>query len=183
MPPKHWTTQRLDFRPVTLADAEQIFFTYAGDPVATHFMPFHTQRMLGEAIVFANRCEKSWEDGSAFPWAIRLRADGRFVGVIELRITPPKADFGYILGSAFWGQGYASEAAKALADWVMTQPGIYRLLATCHPENKASARVLQKAGLVEEAALDNWETRPQRDEAAGPSLVFARVRKAENGGR
>ena len=93
------------------------------------------------------------------------------------RAAPPKADFGYVLGEPSWGRGFATEAAKAVADWTVGQPSIFRLWATCHPDNLASARVLTKAGLVREATLMNWEARPQLGEAAGPSLMFARLKQ------
>ena len=104
------------------------------------------------------------------------KATGQFIGTIELRVSPPKADFGYILGEAFWGQGFATEAAAAIVNWAIAQPSIYRVWATCHPQNVASIRVLEKAGLRFEATLANWEARPQRGEAAGPSMVYSLTR-------
>ena len=101
---------------------------------------------------------------------------GQFIGVIELRLSPPKADFGYILNEAFWGQGYTSEAASAVVKWAIQQPEIHRIWATCHPDNAASAAVLRKAGLIHEATLQNWESRPQLDEIAGPSDCYALIK-------
>ena len=114
--------------------------------------------------------------GAAFPWAIVQKADDGLMGVIELRLSPPKGDFGYILGERFWGNGFATEAARAVVDWAFNQSGIFRVWATCHPDNVASAKVLKKAGLRLEATLANWEARPQLGELAGPSLSFARTR-------
>ena len=117
-----------------------------------------------------------WLSGSAFPWAITRKGEDGLVGVIELRLSVPKADFGYILNERVWGAGVASEAATVVADWALAQPGIFRIWATCHPDNAASAQVLKKAGLQLEATLANWEARPQLNEAAGASLSFARLR-------
>jgi RimJ/RimL family protein N-acetyltransferase len=173
-PPECIETQRLRLRPVVESDAPAIF-DYAGGARTTLFMNFARHRVLAESVAFARRCEACWSSGSAFPWAITSGSHKDLLGVIELRLAPPKADFGYILREAFWGDGLASEAATAVADWALSQPEIHRVWATCHPDNLASARVLTKAGLQFEARLENWEARPQLGEAAGPSLCFART--------
>jgi [ribosomal protein S5]-alanine N-acetyltransferase len=52
-----------------------------------------------------------------------------------------------------WGQGYASEAAAAILHFAFASLGLHRVQATCRPENVASARVLEKIGMVEEGLL------------------------------
>jgi RimJ/RimL family protein N-acetyltransferase len=175
-PPEILDTPRLRLRPVTESDANHIL-EYAGAERPTLYMNFRRHRDIEESIAFARRCEDCWASGSAFPWAITRKGDDdRLIGVIELRLSPPKADFGYVLNEEYWGNGFASEAAIAVVGWALAQPGIFRVWATCHPENVASAQVLKKAGLQLEATLGNWEARPQLDELAGGSLSFARTR-------
>jgi len=176
--PARLTTDRLKLRPVEVADAQAIFDTYSNHEAATRFMPFVRQRELAESIAFAERCARCWQDGSAYPWAITDIESGQFIGVIEIRLSPPKADFGYIIGEAFWGKGYTTEAARAVVDWARTLPDIHRIWATCHPDNHASAAVFQKAGLRFETELPNWENRPQMGEVAGTSLMFSWLRTA-----
>jgi len=55
----------------------------------------------------------------------------------------------------------------------MNLANVHRVWATCHPDNGASIRVLEKAGLCFESKLRNWETRPNLGEAAGDSLVYS----------
>lgn len=136
-------------------------------------MTFGRHRDIAESVAFAERCEGCWKSGSAFPWAVIETSSGALAGVLELRLSPPKADFGYILGEPFWGRGLASEAASAVVAWAIAQPEIFRVWATCHPGNGASAAVLRKAGLSYEATLANWESRPQLGEIAGPSDCYA----------
>lgn len=176
-PPERLETARLLLRPTIAADAPAIF-DYARDEEATAFMNFARQRTLAEAEAFARRCAECWSDGDAFSWAVGVRATGEIAGFIELRLAPPKADFGYILRRAFWGHGYASEAAGAVVRWTIAHPAIFRVWATCHPDNKRSMRVLEKAGLRFEARLANWEARPNKGEPAADSLVYALTRPA-----
>ena len=54
---------------------------------------------------------------------------------------------GYRLLPAAWGQGFATEGAKALVDYGLDDLRLHRIIGVTHPDNKASQRVLQKAGL------------------------------------
>lgn len=174
--PEQFHTERLRLRPVEAADASEIFHTYAGQAGPTRFMPFVRHGHVAESVIFAERCAACWTAGSSFPWAVTDRVSGKLMGVIELRLMPPRADLGYIFGEPFWGKGIASEAATAVVAWTIAQPEIHRVWATCHPGNAGSAGVLRKAGLSYEATLANWERRPQLGERAGPSDVYALVK-------
>lgn len=175
-PPEFLDTPRVALRPITLADAEAIFLGYSSSEVATRFMNFSRHAAFDEAVAFTERCVRCWKDESAYPWAVVSKQSEEFVGVVEVRVNPPQVDFGYIFCERFWGHGFATEAIEPVIDWAVRRPEIYRIWATCHPENTASERVLVKAGLKLEARLENWEARPQLGEAAGPSLMFARIK-------
>src|SRR5262245_3008633 len=124
MPPETMETSRLVLRPVAMSDASDIFLGYASDVEATRFMTYSRHRSAEESHQFVRRCAACWKDGSAYPWAILARSTGKFSGVIELRIAPPKADFGYILCRPCWGLGYATEAATAIVSWAIGQAEI-----------------------------------------------------------
>jgi [ribosomal protein S5]-alanine N-acetyltransferase len=173
--PEALETERLQLRPVALSDAEDIF-GYASAVAPTRFMTFKRHQQMAESLAFTHRCEVCWQSASAFPWAVVQRSSGLLIGVLELRLSPPKADFGYIFAERYWGKGFATEAASAAVAWAIAQPAILRVWATCHPANAASAAVLRKAGLSYEATLANWEARPQLHELAGPSDCYALIR-------
>jgi RimJ/RimL family protein N-acetyltransferase len=56
------------------------------------------------------------------------------------------AEFGYWLGEPYWGEGYASEAARGFADWVFANYDFHRLEGIVFTHHPVSARVLEKAG-------------------------------------
>lgn len=175
VPPREFSTARVRLRPVECGDAEAVF-QYASSLAVTRYMDFPRQTSVDQAAAFVLRCERAWMEGTAYPWAIIARDGGHFAGVVELRVSPPTADFGYVLAEPFWGRGIASEAAGAVVDWVWAQDAIKRIWATCHPDNAASARVLAKLGLSLEARLEGVAVRPQLGDAPGPSLLFAKER-------
>ena len=51
-------------------------------------------------------------------------------------------------GQSAWGRGYATEAARAAIGWVLDHTATESIVATTHPENAASQRVLAKLGFV-----------------------------------
>ncbi|WP_353888228.1 GNAT family N-acetyltransferase [uncultured Alistipes sp.] len=68
-----------------------------------------------------------------------------------------KVEIGYGLEKAFEKQGYMTEAVRALCAWAQQQPGVRQITAETDPDNRASQRVLQKAGFhPAEADATRW---------------------------
>jgi RimJ/RimL family protein N-acetyltransferase len=73
-------------------------------------------------------------------------------------------DFGYSFHRDAWGQGFATEAARALVDIAFRDLGAHRVFATCDPRNVGSWRVMEKLGMRREGCLirararrDGWQ--------------------------
>ncbi|MGP1274144.1 MAG: GNAT family N-acetyltransferase [Caulobacterales bacterium] len=80
--------------------------------------------------------------------AIIRKADGAGMGMIGLHPRKDGAvEFGYWLGEPYWGQGYATEAAKLLLD-AADADGIAPIVAGHYADNPASGRVLEKMGFA-----------------------------------
>lgn len=69
---------------------------------------------------------------------------------VELKWGGRVGYFGYTFHPDHWGRGYASEAARALVHHFFAELGVSRVEASLHPDNLASARVLEACGLVAE---------------------------------
>ncbi len=82
-------------------------------------------------------------------------------------------DIGYALREQIWGRGYGTLVARALIDVGFTRLGLHRVWATVHPENAASVRVLEKAGMTYEGCLRDDRRMP---EGWCDSLLFAVIR-------
>jgi ribosomal-protein-alanine N-acetyltransferase len=82
-------------------------------------------------------------------WHTARKSDGAAVGMCGLlrRDTLPDADVGYAYLPAFWGQGYAFEAAEATLRHGARKFGLQRVLGVVSPGNAGSIRVLEKLGL------------------------------------
>jgi RimJ/RimL family protein N-acetyltransferase len=68
-----------------------------------------------------------------------------------------QADLGYELDPDFWGQGYATEAARAMVEFGFTQLRVHRVWSWCVADNAGSAHVLEKLGMQLEGRLRHNE--------------------------
>lgn len=74
-----------------------------------------------------------------------------------------------------------TEAARAVIAWLTRLPSIYRVWAICDTENLASAKVLEKVGLLREGTLRCATMRPNLSSRPRDSFIFAKVRDPESG--
>jgi [ribosomal protein S5]-alanine N-acetyltransferase len=175
-PPLTITTQRLVLRPPVMNDAEAIFLGYASDPEVTRYMTWKQHTNVSVTRAFLARCLDCWDQETAFPWALTLAGSQRLIGMIELRLSPPRADLGYGLARSLWGQGLATEAVQAVVDWCIDQPEIFRVWAVCDVENKGSARVLEKSGMQREGILRRWLVHPNISLEPRNCYCYAKVK-------
>ena len=85
-----------------------------------------------------------------FQLAIILGPDGRLIGNCGIRRKPGndwEADIGYELDPQFWGNGFATEAARAVVNFGFRELGLHRISSWCIADNAASVRVLGRLGL------------------------------------
>lgn len=171
-------TKRLAARPPEIADTPAVFAAYASDPTTTRYLSWRAYAQMEPLAAFLQTQAQNWIDPDArqFSWLLFEQETSTLVGSIGVAIDEGKVICGYVIGRAWWGRGYATEALRALADWAMTQPGIYRFWAYCDMENTASARVMEKAGLVREGILRRWHVCPTLGPEQRDCIVAARVK-------
>jgi RimJ/RimL family protein N-acetyltransferase len=85
--------------------------------------------------------------GGDGPWFIVRRDDGAVVGEIGASVDGSTAQVGYTVVEPNWGQGYATEALRALLGRLLADPGIDRVVAETLEGHAASRRVMEKAGM------------------------------------
>ena len=90
-------------------------------------------------------------------FAVCQQADGALIGCVGASFDANLAELGYWFGQAYWGQGFATEAASALLNYVVALPHITQITSAHLLSNPASGRVLHKLGLIEVAReVVNW---------------------------
>ena len=89
-------------------------------------------------------------------WLAQRRDDGTPIGMCGLlkRDNLDDIDIGFAYLPAYWGQGYAYEAAAAVMDHGRRVLGLPRIVAIVSPDNAGSIRLLEKIGLVFERRIE-----------------------------
>jgi len=93
-------------------------------------------------------------------WGLALRDTNKLIGTVtlfNLSISNGRAEIGYAMGSAHWGNGYMNEALKALIVHAFDVMDFRRLEADVDPRNAASIRTLERLGFQREGFLrERW---------------------------
>ncbi|MBL6854649.1 MAG: GNAT family N-acetyltransferase [Alphaproteobacteria bacterium] len=145
----HPTTPRLILRAPTLADMPAFVAILNDYEVAKNLRmvahPF-TEAMFREALV---RIDRERRDGAAYSLAVTRAMDGALIGMCAVeRGEDGVCEFGYWYGRRFWGQGYATEAARPVMRFAFEDMGAERLTAGWFEDNPASGHVLAKLGFT-----------------------------------
>lgn len=155
------STDHLVLRLPRQADAEAIYHGYATDETAIRWMGFRPHANLAVTEKLIAGWIAAWERGEGMlAFMIADRASGQFLGVADLTIGSHGALLDYVLCRFAWGRGVATEAARRLVDLAFEHFGVWRVWATCAPQNPASRRVLEKAGMRHEGVLRRWIVSP-----------------------
>jgi ribosomal-protein-alanine N-acetyltransferase len=165
-------TKRLILRPFEESDLDDL----AALMVNTHFMRFSLGLFSREqTAAFLEKVRKRDREGRPSQFAVVLGADQRLIGYCgffaQIVDDVEQIEIAYRLHPDCWGQGLATEAARAVRDYGLNELHLPRLISLIHPENVASRRVAQKNGLVLE----------KKTVFRGfPTLVFGIRREARN---
>lgn len=162
------TTERLIIRQAQVEDARALC-ERRNDPLVAEnqnwTLPYPIEAATG--LVTAS----SQMDGPANDdwWMATVTTpEGEILGDLAVRLEweGRAAEIGYTFASKHWGRGYATESAGALVDWLFEETDVTRVSAKTHPENIASAMVLERLGFLFEGhtRLSYWvDDKPSDD--------------------
>jgi [ribosomal protein S5]-alanine N-acetyltransferase len=170
--PERLETPRLLLNRLQHEDAEEIFYTYASKQESTRFVTWPTHQSVKDTREYLRRTTAAWSQGIDFSFSIRLQASGRLIGGCGFLNDSGKIQIGYIFGPLHWNNGYATEATRKLIELLKSQPGVFRIGSFIDAENQASAKVLLKAGMQEEAMLSQWCRFPNQENQPKDCILF-----------
>jgi [ribosomal protein S5]-alanine N-acetyltransferase len=140
---------RLIIRTFEQRDAEP-WLAMMTDPDVRRFLPpgpAPTAESFDRAIERRHAMER--ERGYAI-WAVDVKETGAFIGqcgLYPVEGTGPEVEIAYHYDKGSWNKGYATEAAIAVLEHALGSIGLDRVIAIVFPENVASCRVVEKAGM------------------------------------
>jgi ribosomal-protein-alanine N-acetyltransferase len=176
MLPETFHTARLFLRPIAMADAGPIFAAYSRNPEVTRYLIWRPARTRCDIEDYIGSCLETPPD-EARTYVMQGRKDSAIRGCFDLRQPERyRLEFGYVLARPWWGQGLMTEALCEVVEWALAQPAIFRIGAVCDVENAASARVMEKCGLVREGLLRRYLVHPSMGDEPRDCFSYARVR-------
>jgi RimJ/RimL family protein N-acetyltransferase len=154
------TAPRLQLHRLVRTDLEGLF-AVNGDPQVTQYLPYKAWTSAADGEAWFVRMENLQKDGNAIQWVISRTDTQLPIGTCLLfryEKNSECAELGYVLGRAYWGQGWMSEALGAAIDWMFGSTPLRRLEAFVDGRNAASSRLLQRIGFVPEGTLrERWQ--------------------------
>ncbi|HZV96536.1 MAG TPA: GNAT family N-acetyltransferase [Candidatus Nitrosocosmicus sp.] len=163
-------TERLVLRMFGAADFEA-YSAMCGDPEVMRFIgdgqplpPPMAWRSLATVI-------GHWSLRGYGLWAATERATGALVGRVGFWNPHgwPGFELGWLLARAYWGRGYATEAARAAMSWAFTRREDQQVISLIYPDNAASIRVAARLG----------ERLADRIELMGKPVLLYRITRDE----
>ena len=155
MAPEELRTERLLLRKPQHDDIRAIFERYSSNPDVCTYLAWPRHEGLEDTEQFLHFSDSEWDRAGVGPYLIEGE-DKQLLGSTGLALeTPQRASTGYVIAADAWGRGVATEAVNAMRR-LAAELGIVRLYAACHPDHRASQRVLEKAEFELEGTLRRY---------------------------
>jgi [ribosomal protein S5]-alanine N-acetyltransferase len=141
-------TTRLLLRTWTLDDTADAL-AFWGDMEVMRFID--SGRTLGDLDAVSqslSRAIAAQQTHGFCVWPVIEKASGRLMGCCGFHAVEDggELELAFHFARDYWDKGYATEAATACVEYAFGKHGVNRIVASTHPENVASVRVLEKVG-------------------------------------
>jgi len=155
-------TDRLLLRFFELSDASRVQDLAGNEEVARTTLSIPHPYPDGAAEQWIVNVSQLSEIGERYAFAMVKKEDGLLIGTISIGISQRHnhAELGYWVGKPYWGQGYATEAARRILQFGFEDLNLNRIFAAAMTTNPGSYQVMRKIGMKEEGIFHqhifNW---------------------------
>ncbi|MFA9215585.1 MAG: GNAT family N-acetyltransferase [Sphingomonadaceae bacterium] len=169
------STARLTLRFITADDALDLFDIFSDGEAMRYWSsgPWQHPAQAGDNV---RETLQAYADGSALRFGIVLNATEELIGTVTLYRFDRRnhrCDIGYLLARQHWGQRYMNEALHAVIEYGFRKLELHRIEADIHPDNIASARLLERLHFRYEGHLrQRWFVHGEISD----SLIFGLLR-------
>jgi len=167
---------RVILRWLTAADVEALFEIFS-DPEVARFLAIPRHHSREDTERFLDGIHEGFRTSSLYQWGIEHA--GRVIGTCTLGGIDwenRRAEIGFALGRASWGQGLMPDALAVLIDHAFNDMGLHRIEADVDPRNTVSLRLLDRLGFRREGHL---RERYFKDGEIQDSIILGLLRQDE----
>ncbi|HSM01000.1 MAG TPA: GNAT family N-acetyltransferase [Acidimicrobiia bacterium] len=145
------STDRLIIRSMRPSDGEALW-ERRNDPQVSRYQDWITPfpRERADEIARSSAAMEGPQNDDWWMAAVDLAGTGETIGDLAVHVENEghTVEIGYTLASAHWRKGYAVEATSALVEWLFESFGADRVWGMLHPDNRPSAMVLERVGML-----------------------------------
>jgi len=170
-------TERLRLRGFVDADREP-FAALNADPVVMELFPAVLTR--AESDAFVDRIAERWATDGHGLWAVERRSDGAFLGFTGIARLAwlPQPEIGWRFATFAWGNGYATEAARAALRWGFEVRDFPEIVSVTTVANERSQAVMRRIGMTRDPADDFLHPNLPDGHPIRPHVMY-RIRRSE----
>jgi RimJ/RimL family protein N-acetyltransferase len=159
---------RVSLRWLTEPDIDALYRIFSDEEVMRYWStPAIPDRVAAAGIL--REVHDGFRNRAMLKWGVALRTDDSIIGTVTLyniSLDHRRAEMGYALGRANWGQGYMHEALRALLGFSFSVLDLHRIEADVDPRNAASIRTLERLGFQREGYLrERWQVNGEIQDA------------------
>jgi RimJ/RimL family protein N-acetyltransferase len=175
MTPITLPTPRLILRPWRAEDSEPFAAMFADPEVMEFLMPVADRAAIDGVI---GRIQQHFDQHGFGWWAAEVPGVAPFIGFIGLSHVgfdahfTPAVEIGWRLARRYWGQGYATEGARAALAAGFTQLGCNEIVSLTRPNNTRSRRVMERIGMTYDPADDFDHPRVPEGDPLRPHVLY-----------
>jgi len=146
------TTERLILRPFEISDAQRTSELCNNYNIYKNTLSLPFPYPIESALTWIATHEENFANDKSYEFAITNKATGELYGAIGLsnHQQHKNGEIGYWIGEEYWGNGYATEAAKAIIDFAFTEKRYHKVWGRFFTTNPTSGKVMEKAGMRKE---------------------------------
>jgi ribosomal-protein-alanine N-acetyltransferase len=168
-------TDRLILRCFSTEDTKNCFENWGRDEVTGKYFPF----LPVASVADMEQIIKHYS-GNEYMWAIVEKSSGNVIGNVSINIqyeSLKTGELAYLLGSKWWGKGYANEAVTAVLQYIFVKKELHLIEAKYNENNISSAKLLNKLGFKYDGTLR--DRRIDKYTGERNSLVICSITKDE----
>lgn len=143
-------TNRFILRRFCADDVRDVFDNWASDKESTRYNAWSIHKSTKDTAAYIDEWVKRYSDEKYYHWAITNRYTGEVIGSISVSNVKDKqgsCEVGYTVARKYWNNGIATECLIRVIEFLTEEIGFKCISAMHDVRNKASGRVMEKAGM------------------------------------
>lgn len=148
-------TNRISLRCFELSDARMVQLLAGSEEVASTTLAIPHPYPDGAAELWITAAREAFGTGKHYAFAMINKEDSSLLGNMTIAVSPKhnRAELAYWVGKPYWGQGFATEAARRVVQFGFEDLHLNRIFAAAMTRNPASSKVMANIGMKYEGTF------------------------------